>query len=443
MSKVFRAFPALKAMGDNVRNYILSSLFVSNKNESVISPLLDNWVKPELAGNENTLIGPLVLEGGFGYEKSNCTLESLSKDADNANDCTLHPVLYSMLKEKHLKSSESNEDTKRKPYVHQEAAFRAAKTKSIIVSAGTGSGKTECFLYPIISEILRESPEQRRVRGIRAFILYPTNALIHSQEERLAEYLNTTANRNCNGRPISFCLYNAGLSASDTPSSFYRVMNRKDLYDTENGTPDIVLTNFSMLEYMLLREKDALILQKEQLIKEKEHFEVLIREYKKSKDEAILQMEACLKKNGELVLANQTYRDSIYSHEENEKKMAQKLAEYKNLILSMNLRNQVFHVKKVGLISHSEMDIIFGKYKSDVYIMRIDEKNSSDIINILDVESVSQNDKKKNKVDIIYMLKSKKYNISVLVNELIVDQFIEAYKNFYSESMKLQNKIHL
>ena len=194
---------------------------------------------------------------------------------------------------------------------------------------------------------------------------------------------------------------------------------------------------------VLLREKDALILQKEQLIKEKEHFEVLIREYKKSKDEAILQMEACLKKNGELVLANQTYRDSIYSHEENEKKMAQKLAEYKNLILSMNLRNQVFHVKKVGLISHSEMDIIFGKYKSDVYIMRIDEKNSSDIINILDVESVSQNDKKKNKVDIIYMLKSKKYNISVLVNELIVDQFIEAYKNFYSESMKLQNKIHL
>ncbi len=261
MSKVFRAFPALKAMGDNVRNYILSSLSVSDKNDSVISPLLDNWVKPELAGNENTLIGPLVLEGGFGYEKSSCTLESLSKDANNANDCTLHPVLYSMLKEKHLKNSESNEETKRKPYVHQEAAFRAAKTKSIIVSAGTGSGKTECFLYPIISDILRETPEQRKVRGIRAFVLYPTNALIHSQEERLAEYLNTTANRNCNGRPISFCLYNAGLSASDTPSSFYRVMNRKDLYDTENGTPDIVLTNFSMLEYMLLREKDAKLLE--------------------------------------------------------------------------------------------------------------------------------------------------------------------------------------
>ena len=121
--------------------------------------------------------------------------------------------------------------------------------------------------------------------------------------------------------------------------------------------------------------------------------------------------------------------------------MAQKLAEYKNIIISMNLRNQVFHVKKLGILSHNEIDIIFGKGQGGNYVMRIDEKNNSEMINILDVESLNQNDKKKNKVDIIYMYKSKKYNISVLVNELIVDQFIEAYKNFYSESMKLQNKI--
>ena len=73
--------------------------------------------------------------------------------------------------------------------------------------------------------------------------------------------------------------------------------------------------------------------------------------------------------------------------------------------------------------------------------MRIDEKNNSDLINILDVESVNQSDKKTNKVDISYMYKSKKYNLSVLVNELVVDQLVIAYKNFYSESMKLQNKI--
>ena len=193
----------------------------------------------------------------------------------------------------------------------------------------------------------------------------------------------------------------------------------------------------------LIREKNKLLIEKDRLISEKEHFEALIKDYKKSKDEAMIQLEACLKKNGELVLENQTYKDSIYNHEINSGKMAQKLAEYKNIIISMNLRNQVFHVKKLGLISHNEIDIIFGKGQNGNYVMRIDEKNNSEMINILDVESFFQNDKKKNKVDISYMYKSKKYNISVLVNELIVDQFIEAYKNFYSESMKLQNKINI
>lgn len=264
MSHVFRAFPALKSMGENVRDYTCSMLSGTGREDDLVAPLFNNWVKPELAGNENTLIGPLVLEGGFGYEKSNITLESLSKDDSDPNKCTLHPVFYEMLKEKHLVKTESSDDTKRKPYVHQLAAYKAAKTKSIIVSAGTGSGKTECFLYPIISDILRETPEQRKKRGVRAFILYPTNALIHSQEERLVEYLNTNANKNLQkgSRPISFCLYNAGLSLDTTPAStFYRVMNRRDLYDTDNGTPDIVLTNFSMLEYMLLREQDAGLLQ--------------------------------------------------------------------------------------------------------------------------------------------------------------------------------------
>ena len=149
------------------------------------------------------------------------------------------------------------------------------------------------------------------------------------------------------------------------------------------------------------------------------------------------------KKNAELVLENQTYKDSIYSHEINSGKMAQKLAEYKNVILNMSLRNQVFHVKKLGLISQNEIDIIFGRDKNGNYVMRIDEKNNSEMIDILDVESVNQNEKKKNKVDISYMYKSRKYNISVLVNELVVDQFLDAYKNYYSESIKRQNKINI
>ena len=187
----------------------------------------------------------------------------------------------------------------------------------------------------------------------------------------------------------------------------------------------------------LILQKEILIREKDKLILEKEHFEALLNDYKKSKDEAMAQLDACLKKNGELVLENSTYRDSIYTHEEDQGKMAQKLAEYKNMILNMSLRNQVFHVKKIGLITQNEIDIIFGRDKNGNYVMRIDEKNNSELIDILDVESVVQNEKKeKNRIDISYMYNSKKYNISVLVHELIVDQFLDAYKNYYSESIK-------
>ena len=199
--------------------------------------------------------------------------------------------------------------------------------------------------------------------------------------------------------------------------------NSKDIIETESIKD-------------LIRQKEILIREKDKLILEKEHFEALIKDYKKSKDEAMAQLDACLKKNGELVLENSTYRDSIYAHEEDQGKMAQKLAEYKNMILNMSLRNQVFHVKKLGLISQNEIDIIFGRDKNGNYVMRIDEKNNSEMIDILDVESVSQNEKKENRIDISYMHNSKKYNISVLVHELVVDQFLDAYKNYYSESIK-------
>ena len=210
----------------------------------------------------------------------------------------------------------------------------------------------------------------------------------------------------------------------------------KKKLDEEKKRAENIINSVPIQE--LMRDKEILIREKDKLLLEKEHFEALIADYKKSKDEAMGQLDACLKKNGELVLENQTYKDSIYTHEVNSGKMAQKLAEYKNIILNMSLRNQVFHVKKVGLISQNEMDIIFGKDKNGNYVMRIDEKNNSEMIDILDVESVNQNEKKKNRIDISYMYKSKKYHISVLVNELIVDQFLDAYKNYYSESIKRQ-----
>ena len=191
----------------------------------------------------------------------------------------------------------------------------------------------------------------------------------------------------------------------------------------------------------MVREREILIREKDKLLSEKEHFEALLKDYKQNKDEAIQQLEESNKKNKEYSEENIKLKESVQTLETNAGKMALKLTDYKNMVLDMNLRNQVFHVKKAGIISHNEIDLIFYKEKDGNFFMRIDEKNNSDLINILDVESVNQSDKKKNKVDISYMYKSKKYNLSVLVNELVVDQLVIAYKNFYSESMKLQNKI--
>ena len=175
--------------------------------------------------------------------------------------------------------------------------------------------------------------------------------------------------------------------------------------------------------------------------RERQHYEDIIKEYKDGKDEAIAQLNACLEKCSKLAMENKTYRDSIYLHEIDEGKMAQKLAELKNTLIQINLRNQIYHVKKVGMLSNSEIDIIYGKDKNGNYVMRIDEKGKTELINILDIESVNQVEKNKNKVEIKYMYKGKKHGINILVDELIIDQFVDAYKNFYAESMKMQNHI--
>src|SRR6478672_173663 len=76
------------------------------------------------------------------------------------------------------------------PYAHQAAAFHAFLTEraDIMVSSGTGSGKTETFLHPILAELAREAterPNRFAQPGVRALILYPMNALVGDQLARL------------------------------------------------------------------------------------------------------------------------------------------------------------------------------------------------------------------------------------------------------------------
>ena len=73
--------------------------------------------------------------------------------------------------------------------------------------------------------------------------------------------------------------------------------------------------------------------------------------------------------------------------------------------------------------------------------MRIDDQNEREVINILDVESVEIQKGTNDKVEIVYMKDGKKLSMVVIVDELIIDQIVKAYKIFFSESMKQLNDI--
>lgn len=151
-------------------------------------------------------------------------------------------------------------DPDRKLYAHQVRAVRKAREgRNYIVTTGTGSGKTECFLYPIIDDILREIEASGPQPGVRAMILYPMNALANDQLKRLRELLSGTS--------VTFGRYTG--DTQQKPADALRqwreenpgatrlpneLISRDEMRDTP---PNILLTNYSMLEYLLLRPADA------------------------------------------------------------------------------------------------------------------------------------------------------------------------------------------
>lgn len=200
------------------------------------------------------------------------------------------------------------------PYKHQARAltdFHAGK--NLVVATGTGSGKTECFLLPILSQSYQEASQRPRSfekRGLRALVLYPMNALVNDQLSRLRLLFGSEELANSfeqkGGRPLQF-----GIYTSRTPYAGPRTAKKdqarveslvqnylsdryadseqqlrqrgkwpaKDLrnflgegrkwsgrlqtqphdrelftrHEMQAAAPDILVTNYSMLEYMLMR----------------------------------------------------------------------------------------------------------------------------------------------------------------------------------------------
>lgn len=140
-------------------------------------------------------------------------------------------------------------------YAHQEAAWRRLASDgaaaNTLVATGTGSGKTECFLYPLLDHCAR-ARRAGQVQGIKALVIYPMNALATDQAGRFAEAIAQTP---------AFAGLRVGLyvgggrkeEASPVMTAASVISDREAL---RKAPPDVLLTNYKMLDYLLLRPAD-------------------------------------------------------------------------------------------------------------------------------------------------------------------------------------------
>ncbi len=140
-----------------------------------------------------------------------------------------------------------------KPYYHQELAFKrlgGANPKPTLVATGTGSGKTEAFMYPIL-EHCRATLD---TKGIKAIIIYPMNALATDQAKRFAKTIAKT--QSLKGVRVGLYIGSEEKTPHTTMSKDYVITDKEKLLD---NPPDILLTNYKMLDFMLMRPKDQAI----------------------------------------------------------------------------------------------------------------------------------------------------------------------------------------
>lgn len=180
-----------------------------------------------------------------------------------------------------------NADTYYPPYEHQYQCWKTllkektpdGKNMSIVVTTGTGSGKTECFMLPLVQDLIEHHiPEQ-----VQAIFLYPLNALMEDQKARMEKLLA--------GTNLTFAVYNGDMPEflpNEEDKNYKKVLRKIDairgIIRDEDGNvieekyphviatraelrqhpANILLTNPTMLEYILLRDKDRKLIHEKQ-----------------------------------------------------------------------------------------------------------------------------------------------------------------------------------
>ncbi|WAU77582.1 DEAD/DEAH box helicase [Acinetobacter sp. TR3] len=211
----------------------------------------------QFVGEDQSFLSSPVIEQMFAWEKGQPTLDALGGEL-------LHKKVIDALD--HSENGAYRFNRNYQPYVHQLQSWNALleDKKSIVVTSGTGSGKTECFMVPILNDLYEEFIQAgQSLTGVHALFLYPLNALINSQQERLDAWMRHFLPSNA----IRYCLYNGNTPEHKSQKTGEQTLHPNQVFTREelrtNPAP-ILVTNGTMLEYMMVRQIDAPILQKSQ-----------------------------------------------------------------------------------------------------------------------------------------------------------------------------------
>ena len=292
-----------KELRTELENYIKSQYFAK-------TPILLSAVSDQL-DNEGILYQKPYIESSPAYKVKFNGIQSAN--------------IPDWMKDYFLSLSNAGVGVYPSPFVHQINALEAASAgKDLFVATGTGSGKTECFMWPLLAKLAdeaRNSKETWQMRGIRTIIMYPMNALVSDQVSRLRRLIGDSENKFVNiyreicgnnvrrpqfgmytgrtpypgpepnknqDRRLEKTLERMSFPVSESEQHFFEqlmkegktpakadmksflealhesrhIPNDEDAelitrFEMQQFCPDILITNYSMLEYMLLRPREA------------------------------------------------------------------------------------------------------------------------------------------------------------------------------------------
>ena len=286
---------------------------------------LENYIKAQYFAKSPVLLSAVserLDDEGLLYQKPYIESSPAYKNVPNG---IKKASLAEWIKKYLVDLSEAKLGVFQSPYVHQIQALEAAVSgKDLFVSTGTGSGKTECFMWPLVVKLADEARNKEASwskRGVRTIIMYPMNALVSDQVSRLRRLIGDpdgrfvkvfrdtcgpTARRPQFGMYTGRTPYPGTIPSTSQDRQLERTLssminaeseedkeyleklvsegkipakkNMQDFlhklhvgnhnpdpedaemitrYEMQNCTPDILITNYSMMEYMLLRPREA------------------------------------------------------------------------------------------------------------------------------------------------------------------------------------------